>query len=161
MPFLDYVLAFGSKTSQDEHAQSGFRYSQSFDEIGPTCRSYGKLEFGSSAYDISELEIEMCYNIQFVEINGRSDTNPWSLRQSCIYEKIRAADGRSSWILLQPSQSLRTRLRHLLSTDAELAALTSTDPLLIHAIIISVAIRNWHAYIGYLFQKLKSLVKSL
>lgn len=71
----------------------------------------------------------MCYNIRYVELNGRNNGDPWSLRQIGVYEKINLETQSSYWILLQPSSAalqnledhLRSRKHSLKSVETSMS----------------------------------------
>src|SRR5438045_1558114 len=65
------------------------------------------------------IALEFCYSIRYMEKNGRETGDPWSLRQSGVYQKVDAQTGNSTWILLQPAESIRQRLRKSLEELGE------------------------------------------
>lgn len=101
----------------------------------------------------------MCYNIRFVELNGRNSGDPWSLRQIGVYEKFNFQSRSSKWILLQPSpaalQALEDGLR---SREHDLHSFTNLMSL--HTRLLFTSSRQWPDYIDYLRAQLERLVRT-
>lgn len=88
-------------------------------------------------------------------MNGRSKGNPFSLRQSAVYQAYGKVDGTSNWILITPSEYMRDRFVAALS----LGLSSGTDsPVSTHLFILFSAIKDWDAYIEACRLKIKIFV---
>lgn len=86
------------------------------------------------------MKIETAYVVKQVEENGREEGDPWSIRQMGIYHKSDSSCG-DVFIILNPSFSLKQRLKHL----REFGSRPSSKAL--HTMILSCAMENWRFYI--------------
>lgn len=66
--------------------------------------------------------VELMYVLKYPELNGRSTTEPWSIRQSAIYHQMDRANLRSTIILVssQPETIARDRLMRWLNNASSL-----------------------------------------
>lgn len=137
--FLYFARAFGRKIDDDKNWRDGF-------DLSTSCQSDTRLS-------------DFSYNLQYFERNGRMDSPPWSLRQVGIYHQCSLHDGRSRWILLNPSEYLRSCLEQLLK-DNNLAIKNAKQMgLMVHLTLLSATSRNWLEYMDYLQSEIKELVK--
>lgn len=90
--------------------------------------------------------------------NGRSQGDPWSLRQTGVYQQFCFKRRCSVWILLQPSDDMRARLWKGLSSSQQ--EINGEHPLLLHLPIFCTAARNWHDYVKHLQARLVELVST-
>ena len=93
---------------------------------------------------------EFCYNLQYVELNGRSEGVPWSLRQCGVYQQICLETQRSTWILLHVSTRMRVTLNRTLRSKNCKNAHLGVDSMLPHMIFLSAIAGNWQDYLEYL-----------
>ena len=100
----------------------------------------------------------MCYNVGYMERNGRNRGSPWSLRQTGVYQRYDATTESSTWILLQPSDYMRRRLAEALSIESRSAYNVASGPLHLHGFFLSASERNWEDSIEHVQQELESLV---
>ena len=100
----------------------------------------------------------MCYNVQYIEKNGRHRGNPWSLRQTGVYQQVTLKERRSNWIILQPSKTSRSRLETILRSRTQGERPQATNPMLLHVHFLTAMAENWEEYIQDLYVYLKSLV---
>ncbi|KAH7117526.1 hypothetical protein EDB81DRAFT_818724 [Dactylonectria macrodidyma] len=123
-PFLRVVHAFGKKTNDKQRARDS---------------AYHRVQT-PSAY-------EFCYNIRYFELNGRGRGNPWSLRQTGVYQRC-LSNQQSAWLLLTYSSYIVDRLSAALGEESS----STCEPceassLLLHFFILSAATRSWGQYI--------------
>lgn len=128
-PFLQVVHTFGQKTNDKQRARDLV-----YDRLYP-----------SATY-------EFCYNIRYFELNGRGRGNPWSLRQTGVYQKCMSNE-RSVWLLLNYSNYLSDRVSAALAEESNLVGACAASPLVPHIFILSTAARNWDQYTENLGQK--------
>lgn len=57
-------------------------------------------------------ELDICYNIRYVELHGRDRKDPWSFRNLALYHRYSRA-GESAWIFISLPVSIRERLKLL------------------------------------------------
>ena len=106
----------------------------------------------------TDLVVEFCYNIRFMELNGRNRGSRWSLRQSGIYQKSYSGTLGSTWILLQPPNHFRKTLMRLVANPEMRASHSSSCILHLHLGILAAAGRSLADYIEYLGELLGPLV---
>lgn len=90
----------------------------------------------------------MTFVLKYPENNGRTDgADPWSIRQTGVYQSYDSGTKASLWILLNPRQStaLDTRVRALLNSSQD----ALDEPSLLGLIALSTYFVNWRAYMAY------------
>lgn len=102
---------------------------------------------------------EICYVLEYVEENGRSRGDPWSLRQTGVYQQVSLKPRQSVWITLQPSKSTRECVeRALQGKHMELYG-PENNPMLLHTLFLMTTADNWMGYVKYLHCQLQGLVR--
>ncbi|KAK3356291.1 hypothetical protein B0T25DRAFT_536434 [Lasiosphaeria hispida] len=128
-PFLPVVHTFGAKTNDKQRV-----------------RDLAFYRVLSSAY-------EFCYNIRYFELNGRGRGNPWSLRQTGVYQKC-LDNKQSTWLLLNSSNYITDRISAAFrGQNRSIHESCKASQLLPHLFIFSAATRNWDLYTENLRQK--------
>lgn len=122
LPFLDCIHAFGLKSGEDTRIWDGF-------------------------YATNSATPELCYVLRYFENNGRGSGNPWSLRQTGIYQKYAPDSGKSIWILVQPSDAFSSQLHKILLHDSTFQGRGSFDPMQLHSVCLSLSLDNFGEYI--------------
>ncbi|KAF5626919.1 uncharacterized protein FTJAE_9426 [Fusarium tjaetaba] len=129
-PFLDIVHGFGAKISDYQRAQD-----------------FVHLQLHSME------DFEIAYNIRYYELNGRGRGNPWSLRQAGVYQQMLTTQ--CVWIVISVSKYLQPRFGQFWDTGSSTeGGCCTTFVLLGHLVILSMATRNWGAYIEFMRHKL-------
>ncbi|KAK6337401.1 hypothetical protein TWF730_002802 [Orbilia blumenaviensis] len=96
---------------------------------------------------------QICYNLRYFERHGRERQDPWSCRQSVIYQRYNfATTASSAWIVVQAPERLKTTL-----DDVGIHCLQ--NPLFFHIRILDAAVANNWEYIEYLSDQLLNLDK--
>lgn len=90
--------------------------------------------------------------------NGRDRGDPWSLRQCGIYQQICLTTRRSSWIMLQISESIRAHINQILQRGSHENECSSIDPMIFHVVFISAMAANWQEYLEHLQSQIAILV---
>ena len=104
-------------------------------------------------------QVELCYSIRYFELNGRGRGNPWSLRQTGVYQRCHSTP-QSTWLVLNYSDYMNQRIEAAFKEEKNSAREScKAMQLLPHLFIISAATRNWRSYIESLRQKLSRYVK--
>ena len=99
------------------------------------------------------------YTYKYVERNGRSQGNNWSIRQTIVYHQ-RAADGMAIWIILHPkSRSVFQGRLFKAFSDMQTAVEIHSDPEILHVMLISSYIENWRWYLSQLSEKFQDAVR--
>ena len=101
---------------------------------------------------------EFCYNFQYIEKNARVKGDPWSLRQSGVYQKFFQGTNRSIWIILSPSSGVPTQIEKLLRSYAVADLQCGQAAVYVHVIFISLMTNNWQEYLEDLHRHLLILV---
>ncbi|KAK3374188.1 hypothetical protein B0T24DRAFT_625880 [Lasiosphaeria ovina] len=91
----------------------------------------------------TELSFQVCYNLRHFERHGRDLKDPWSCRQTVIYQRHEVSAAKSSWIVVQPSARWQASLDDVATGNA-------THPLFLHIRSLSSAIANNWEYLEYL-----------
>lgn len=105
-------------------------------------------------------EVEICYNIKYVEKNERLENDPWSVRQTCVYQKFEYSKKSSTWILVQPSEKVQSRLPEVFKARTTEDIENSVhNPLDVHLVFLSAAAENWRWYYNSLEEKLADMVR--
>ena len=96
----------------------------------------------------------ICYNLPYVEPNGRTIGDPVSRRQTGMFHHYDSRKQENFAILLNPMENSRaeSRLKDMRVED------NSRSPLDLHRLILSSYIPNWRPYIESLAEQLSSLV---
>ncbi|KAK2865047.1 hypothetical protein FQN49_003963 [Arthroderma sp. PD_2] len=100
---------------------------------------------------------ELCYTIRFYEKNGRPSGNPWSLRQTGIYQQLDMSTGKSTWIFLQPSRTIQNQARKITHTNLLDQRFHHIDPLSLHKLFISTGLNTFGDYLEVLQEQLREL----
>lgn len=107
---------------------------------------------------MADSSLEISFTLQHVEENGRKRGDPWSLRQTGVYQQVDFKAGTSVWIILQPSDYVRKSLEHALVEKSYGACGQESSPMLLHVLFILAAADNWTRYIRDLESEAKDLV---
>lgn len=91
--------------------------------------------------------------------NGRKG-DPWSLRQSGVYQQISISSRRSTWIFLQPSNGVRAQLEQALESSLEQGREENESAIYFHIIFLSSMAGNWQEYLEYLHSQITAFVGS-
>ena len=134
--FLDILHTSGEKIAPVEET-----FIAQFTHIYPPPPSV----FGSTGY--SKRGYELGYNIKFVEKHGRKLADPYSLRETGVYQKWVSVSERGNWVFMQPSESMKSLLE---SRFPRATTKDSAYNFQIHAAILMKASSNWRFYINYL-----------
>lgn len=116
----------------------------------------------SGANDLTTyIQTEFCYNIKYITRNNRTQGDPWSLRQTGIYEKYDVDTGRSTWIVLSPSD----RAYRLLQRSHTMTQPDSRDsgiPVMsLHAALLNASAHEWGQYLEDIRNEIQRLVVAL
>ena len=94
---------------------------------------------------------EIALILKYPEHNGRIDgADPWSIRQTAVYQSFDPLTGASLWILLNPRQNAAAdnRIKSLLERSEDFLYLHGHPPL-IALVVLSTYFVNWRAYMAY------------
>lgn len=163
LPFLDCICSYGFKEHEDQHNWIGCRAevsSPSSDGSGENPR-YGMapplFRSTSSALLGFLINLDIFYNIHFMEKNNYTKGDCWSLRQTGVYHTFWLEPLQSQWIVLRASESARLSLEKIVKSR-ESAHVETADILILPHLIFMSSIKNWRAYVDHLQSQLGSLV---
>lgn len=94
----------------------------------------------------------MALIIKYPENNGRSDgADPWSNRQTGVYQSFDSKTKTSLWILLnpRPQSAVDTRIKCLLNAEDDGFIPLQTQRPLIGLITLSTYVVNWRTYMAF------------
>ncbi|XTI91235.1 hypothetical protein V2W45_1471055 [Cenococcum geophilum] len=102
---------------------------------------------------------EISYTFKYPERRGRPSGEPWSIRQTAVYQGIDHQSKHSCWILLHPKYKsvAGVRLKDALSMDGRAQELVA-QPLQQHIMLISAYFANWRDYMEHYEEELLSIV---
>ncbi|KAJ0119461.1 hypothetical protein J7T55_013663 [Diaporthe amygdali] len=102
------------------------------------------LDEGFGGYDWAESVekdgilsgFESCYLLKYVQKRARArpGTNPWSISQALVYQKVSFGTERTDHIFIKPSDALASRLNHCLNQEPAVAAKIASDWTHVHRI---------------------------
>ncbi|KAF8251002.1 hypothetical protein K440DRAFT_638836 [Wilcoxina mikolae CBS 423.85] len=146
-PFLDYVHGFGFKLREEDENFGG----------------YDRQFYFRQGNEFKEaMDYEFCYCLRYVAKHDREQQNPWSLRQTAVYQRYDSTSQSSKWILIQPSESLRVELAEYLESEVIMtgsAIIADCNAHTVHVMIFSSTERGWREYMNYLQAELNVLEK--
>lgn len=162
-PFLHVVNEFGSKirhespNSNTSFVCSHMNISSPFKiEVDRrTHRGYGEKIITISMSTNNCLEL--CYILRFVEKNGRTRGDPWSLRQTGVYQQVNSDSRKSTWIFLQLSQDTKAALKEVLKNQSTYFD-KRDSPMALHTFLLAT-VDNWGEYIQDLSKQLTCVVR--
>ena len=94
----------------------------------------------------------MAFVLKYPENNGRSDgANPWSNRQTGVYQSFDCKTQTTLWILLNPrsESAADSRVKHLLSKGADGFLHLQGQGALVGLIVLDTYILNWRTYMTF------------
>ena len=89
--------------------------------------------------------------LKYPENNGRTDgADPWSIRQTGVYQSFDVKTKTSVWLLINPRQNTAAddRLRDLLGSRKRFSATEEQQPL-IGLMVLSTYFGNWRTYMAF------------
>jgi hypothetical protein len=98
-----------------------------------------------------------------VELNGRqpiehTDHDPWSIRQTAIYQQYDQELNRIMFILISPSDTVKTAFTHALEEAGSNNKVL--HPFDLHLILVSLLHSNWRLYIRSLEKVMREQVRN-
>ncbi|KAH8161553.1 hypothetical protein CIB48_g6688 [Xylaria polymorpha] len=102
-------------------------------------------------------KVEICYTVRFFEENQRNTSNPWSLRQTAVYQGVDYSTDTSTFILLQPSSYIERRLGDKLHAITHDESSHELRHILLHLVLLSSSLVNWRHYIATQISDLEQL----
>ena len=94
----------------------------------------------------------MAFVLKYPENNGRSDgADPWSNRQTGVYQSFDSETKTSLWILLnpRPQSAADNRIQDLLSAGADSFLHLQEQRPLVGLIALSTYVLNWRTYMAF------------
>lgn len=94
---------------------------------------------------------EMAFVLKYPENNSRRDgADPWSIRQTGVYQSFDVTKKTSIWILINPRQGTAAdkTLKDLLSSQEKFSAMEGQQPL-IGLMVLSMYFGNWRTYMAF------------
>lgn len=78
-------------------------------------------------------------------MDGNPDYDPWSIRQTAVYQQYNSVKDRSMFLLISPADTSRRMLED--TVNANTSRRVRVNPFDLHRILLSTLHRNWRAYI--------------
>jgi hypothetical protein len=101
---------------------------------------------------------ELCYNLRFVQHNGRTEGDPWSLRQIGVYQKYEGTTRRSVWIFISASDVPQQAIEAVRQSNAFDLEPRLSGIVAFHAALLETAALEWHTYLESLNAQIELLV---
>ena len=98
---------------------------------------------------------ECAYALRYIELNHRSTKNPWSLRQTAVYQRYNSKSESSTWVIISASEKMEICLDRYLKSKH---AFGTQNPFEIHLLLLETALANWRPFIISLTQKINEQV---
>ena len=104
--------------------------------------------------------IEFCYLLKVVDRHDdtRVDVNPWSIRQTAVYQKFNITTRQSCHITVRLASEMETRLRRILEGDRDQAADFNSHWKNFHLLCLGSLSESWRQYINFLDMRITQLV---
>ena len=104
-------------------------------------------------------ELEYAYMMKYAEHTGRTDYEPWTMRQCALYHSYDIKEGRSIYILITPvaQSKAETDLVHWLQGKGKVES--QLVPFRINEILWACYMDNWKPYINFYEDQLQELVR--
>ncbi|KAK4223975.1 hypothetical protein QBC38DRAFT_34163 [Podospora fimiseda] len=99
-------------------------------------------------------QLDICYNMRYVELNNRGGKSPWSCRNFGVLHSLRPSSGESSWLLISVPPSVRARLKDQINGDIHVQVLW-------HAHLFGAMLHNWRFYINFLAEQYREISASV
>jgi hypothetical protein len=94
------------------------------------------------------LAFETAYMLKYIDLNGRSETDPWSIRQMAVYQNFNTSTSHSNNLLIRSSDQIQKRISHLVHSKSSEALLTHWTNM--HSIYLGTLSHNWGSYISWI-----------
>lgn len=104
----------------------------------------------------------MALVLKYPESNGRTDgADPWSIRQTGVYQSFNIKSKSALWILLNPrhGNAADERVRHMLNAQEIMPSLRCQSPL-IGLVVLSTFLINWRSYMAFYEEEELRMVSS-
>jgi hypothetical protein len=164
--FLKTIASFGIRTSEVDRSIGPFCCHISTPQESPSNghpNSYGELSDSYAFHWIHPLikPIELHYVLRYVEKNGRSLSDPWSMRKMAISHTFMIQRRTSAFVVIHASEKLRERTAARRSQEvvgSQGLAAAEASAASNHLVILSIAMENWEDYLEHLFAEFKERV---
>jgi len=107
-----------------------------------------------------------------VELNHRGDDQPWSIRQTGVYHKLKTtrslnragvnAKQQSTFLLIAPSACLEDDLAQSIEMGCRSDAMSKSDSAVaawnLHRLLVESSLRGWMSYMSWIEEELKAQV---
>ncbi|KAI1497173.1 hypothetical protein F5X99DRAFT_413332 [Biscogniauxia marginata] len=142
--FLNIVMGFGRKLSPN-------------DEDFMTCYASFSTSRGRNrnanhkpdrAARRATLACDLCYNIRYFERHGRELEDPWSCRQSAVYQKYYSDSKKSKWVVIQPPKNFTALLKKTKTCHL-------SHPMGLHIKYLGATIARWREYLNFIAERLQ------
>lgn len=156
--FREFVLLFGAKHGESEIGPPQLRFRRIVDSAGGAGHQ-DYAGFGTDSHSSLRLDpltyLEIAYGLRYAELNNRTSTEPWSIRQTAIYHRFRANEMASTWVMVSASRRAERCIDRYVKGCVDLAPL---NPFEIHLILLDTVLANWRPYLISLTDRIRQLV---
>lgn len=153
--FLDLVFTFGEQINVKDFHYTAFNAENFLDDSDAERHRIPRL--GRSGH-----EIRHCFNLWSVE---KSESPPWSIRQTAVYHSFDVYTGRAAWINIKGNELMQDRITQALASTSQLqpSSLKTTSgafsaSLLTLLIVLEWSGENWKSRVSELQDELNEIL---
>ena len=99
--------------------------------------------------------------IKYPEDSGKPDRlNPWSIRQTGVYQSYDDNNNTSLWIVVNPNNNSASdrRIRTMLDQNNENLSILQEHPPLLGLVVLEASSTNWRSYMWFLEKEQLNMV---
>ena len=97
--------------------------------------------------------------MKYAEYNGREDQDPWSIRQSAVYQQYNSLTGSSVYILLSPYPRSVVEEQYIMAVAAaQQGTAFEASRLRFGSVLMDAYLHNWREYLSFYEQRIDALV---
>ncbi|KAK4457375.1 hypothetical protein QBC42DRAFT_279268 [Cladorrhinum samala] len=154
--FFDLLTTFGHRAAETDAVYQA---------------SFSSFQDGTHATE-SRDRFDLCYNLRYVELNERSEGDPWSFRNFAVLHACSLGshvDAETwgsetkgcpdSWILVSIPPPMRDYMQHMLRESREQES--KGHQILWHAHLVGAMLGNWRSYLNFLDETHQQIVDNV
>jgi hypothetical protein len=148
----EFVMSFGFKRRENDFGPPTLRFR--FVRTSETNKS--QWSGGLDGYK-SSFECVYGFRYAFNTNKDPTETSPWSVRQTTVYQKFDAKANSAVWIFIGASDETKDIVREIVERRSSGRKMNA---FLLHAMIIENSLGEWRWYISDLAERVNSMVRS-
>ncbi|KAF8461221.1 hypothetical protein BDZ91DRAFT_851151 [Kalaharituber pfeilii] len=145
--FYNFVKGFGEKTEHIKEESCHGYYS----------RIRGDAHEKGTTGAAPRYDIEICYLLRHIEMNGRARPNHWSIRTMGLYQKFSSVGLQSYSLIIQPSKILEEHLQAVFEDPQSPPHDYALHWINFHVLCLNSSPSNWRKYIDFLLERIDAI----